>query len=273
MDALIWDNNPDAHRFAEAAVKALLASFPGVGNQNVRKDRKRQGKGPSVLEIGCGTGVFSLRLLPYVGSILAVDVSHPMIQVLRLKIAEMCNPTERKHIAPLCLSVEDPEDPALPPGQGGKRKKFDLVTGHLLLHHVADHKALLETMFGCLKPGGRLALTDFADFGPEARLFHPEGRMGDVEHDQGVNPKAIEKLMRQVGFEETNVSVAWTSEKEVERFPGEWGPKGLQKPESVRTMEFSFVLCSGRKPKDSSKYSDYSSGSEPVLYHDRTRTQ
>lgn len=28
MDALIWDANPDAHRFAEAALQAILLAYP-----------------------------------------------------------------------------------------------------------------------------------------------------------------------------------------------------------------------------------------------------
>jgi 2-polyprenyl-3-methyl-5-hydroxy-6-metoxy-1,4-benzoquinol methylase len=201
----------------------------------------------SVLEIGCGTGVLSLQLLPYVKSILAIDVSHPMIQILRLKIAALSSLADRKKITPLCLYLEDAEDPHLPPGPDGKRMKFDMVTGHLLLHHVADHESLLRTMHGCLKPGGRIALTDFEDIGPQARLFHPEGKMGDVEHDRGIDAEVLARLMETVGFEDVSVEVAWTMSKEVEDYPGQWGPKALQRPETAEAMDFSFLLCTARK--------------------------
>lgn len=245
MDALIWDANPDAHRFAEAALQAILLAYPELeqhkGSDGVKAERL------SVLEIGCGTGVLSLQLLPYVKSILAIDVSHPMIQILRLKIAAFSSLAERKKITPLCLYLEDAEDPDLPPGPDGKRMKFDMVTGHLLLHHVGNHEALLRTMHGCLKPGGRIALTDFEDTGPKARLFHPEGKMGDVEHERGIDAEVLTRLMEKIGFEDVSVEVAWTMSKEIEDYPGQWGPKALQRPETAEVMDFSFLLCRARK--------------------------
>ncbi len=177
----------------------------------------------SNLEIDCGTGVLSLRLLPYVKSILAIDVSHPMIQILRLKIAAFSSLADRKKITPLCLYLEVAGDPYLPPGPDGKRMKFVMVTGHLLLHHVADRESLLRTMHGCLKPGSRMALADFEDIGPHARLFHPEGKMGDVEHDRGINADVLARLMEAVGFEDVRVEVAWSISKEIRGLSGTMG--------------------------------------------------
>ncbi len=83
----------------------------------------------------------------------------------------------------------------------GPRRKFDLITSHLVLHHIPDLAALLRTMYGCLKPGGRIALTDFEDFGPEARRFHPEAKMGGVER-HGVNAVWFTALIKEAGFED-----------------------------------------------------------------------
>jgi 2-polyprenyl-3-methyl-5-hydroxy-6-metoxy-1,4-benzoquinol methylase len=60
-------------------------------------------------------------------------------------------------------------------------RRFDLVLGHLVLHHIPSLENVLKTTFGCLKLAGMAASTDFEDFGPEARRFHPEAKMDGVE--------------------------------------------------------------------------------------------
>src|SRR5690606_37146472 len=105
------------------------------------------------------------------------DAAAGMIDVLSSKLTK---PNAPANICPLALMLQDPEDAALPPADAsnpdGPRLKFDLVISHLVLHHIADLKEVLTTMLGCLKEGGMVALTDFENFGPEAKKFHPEGK-------------------------------------------------------------------------------------------------
>ncbi len=248
--AAAWETNPDVHRASESAAQAILATHPEL------VEAKTQGKalteGADVLEIGCGTGLLSFRLAPYVRSIVAVDAAGGMIEMLKGKLDGLLEGAEGHNITPLHLLLEDPEDPALPLADDtqplGPRRKFDLVTSHLVLHHMPDLTSVLRTMHGCLKPGGQLALTDYEDFGPEARRFHPEGRMERVER-HGVDAAWFAGLMREVGFEDVDVKPAWSMSKDVERWPGEWGN---QKPKGegvvLDTMEFPFLLCRGRRP-------------------------
>jgi len=156
-----------------------------------------------------------------------------------------------KNVTPLCIMLEDPEDSRLPQssapyGSSGDRKKFDVIISHLVLHHIPELKPILTTMLGCLKPGGRVALTDFEDFGPAARKFHPEAKMSGVERD-GIARKEFAQLMRKVGFEDVSCEVGFTMPKDVERFPGEWGQK---KPESdeCESQDFPFLICLGKRP-------------------------
>lgn len=206
-------------------------------------------------------------------SVLAIDASSGMIAALEQKLSigengddegtEKSEPRPQ-NIQPLCVMLTDPEDPALPPartdsgtnetetapkerGKGkGSRRKFDLVLSHLVLHHIPNLSKLLHTIFGTLKAGGHIALTDFEDFGPQARRFHPEAKMEGVER-HGVDRKWFAGLMHEAGFVDVDVSVAWTMRKEVERWTGEWGEK---KPEGggLEEMEFPFLLCRGRRP-------------------------
>lgn len=170
----------------------------------------------------------------------------------------------REKITPLCLLLEDPEDARLPPADPGEgagsgagagaspRRKFDLITSHLVLHHIADVRGVLATMLGCLRPGaGEVALTDYEDFGPEARRFHPEARTAGVER-HGIGAGWLAALMREVGFAGVRVEApAWTMEKEVERWPGEWGGADggeVRRPEEgAEVMGFPFLLARGRR--------------------------
>ncbi|KIA75992.1 hypothetical protein HK57_00169 [Aspergillus ustus] len=152
------------------------------------------------------------------------------------------------NILPICHLLTNPEDPILPPeeerrdddgsGRQRRRRKFDLIISHLVMHHVPDLRSFLETLFGCLAPGGRVALTDFEDFGPEAIKFHPPMKMDGVER-HGIPRVWMEGLMREVGFCDVDVSVRWRLRKSVELWEGQ---------RLGDTMEFPFLLCEGVRP-------------------------
>lgn len=245
-EAAAWDSNPDVRLASECASKALLTAHPLLLPAEDRASSSSGGL--EVLEIGCGTGLLSVLMAPYVRSILAVDAAGGMIEALKAKLEGLDGAdgeAARGVIQPMCILLEDPEDSRLPPGPGGKRQKFDLILSHLTLHHIPDLKPLLTTMHGCLKPGGQVALTDFEDFGPEARKFHPEAKMFGVER-HGIKADWFAGLMKEVGFEDVDVRPAWTMDKEVERFPGEWGQ---EKPQGggLATLKFPFLLCRGTR--------------------------
>lgn len=272
-EAAAWDANPDVHRASDGALQALLATYasahpsaPPSSSSSSRIHLTPTNPQTDVLEIGCGTGLLSFRLAPYVRSILAIDAAEGMIAALEAKLSSASTSTTplplgeeggrdpKPIITPLCILLEDAEDPRLPPAaedeKKGPRKKFDLITSHLVLHHIPTPSLLplLQTMHAALKPGGEIALTDFQDFGPEARKFHPEAKMAGVER-HGIDAVWFASLLQEAGFDEVEVSPRWTMEKEVERFPGEWGEDGKrpQGGDELAKMDFPFLLCRGRK--------------------------
>lgn len=237
-EAAAWDSNPDVHRASDGALQAILAAFPSSLLESAR-----------VLEIGCGTGLLTLLLAPHVSAILAIDAADGMVDALEKKLARPENAPLSQKIQPLCVMLEDPEDRRLPPADAsvpdGHRAKYDLITSHLVLHHIADLAAVLKTMLGCLEPGGQVALTDFEDFGPDARKFHPESKMFGVER-HGIDARWFAQLMKEIGFVDVDVSSKWSLEKEVERVPGEWGENKPQ-GKDLATLGFPFLLCRGRR--------------------------
>jgi len=246
-EALSWDSRPFVHEASQAAAAAILARL-NEHNAKHPSDSKSQTKHLQVLEIGCGTGILSFLLAPHVARVVAVDAAEGMIAVLSQKLHK--TPDAPKNILPVAVLLEDPEDAALPPTHSdqpdGPRQKFDLVTSHLVLHHIPDLRAVLQTMLGCLAPGGRVMLTDFEDFGPEAKRFHPVARMAGVER-HGIQAKEMAEMMREVGFAGVDVKAAWTMRKKVEKFEGEFGDGGV-KPDLGEMMDFPFVLCYGERP-------------------------
>ncbi|KAK7931307.1 S-adenosyl-L-methionine-dependent methyltransferase [Apiospora marii] len=276
-EAAAWDSNPFIQAMSAEAWRAIQNNVTCFRDSS---DDASLPARPDVLEIGCGTGTLSLLVAPHARQLVAVDAAEGMVEVLRGKLADNAAVNEKEdsagkgkksrmpkldfgNVVPVCVMLEDPEDPSLPPGTeeqqqqqhnghggvGGRpdRIKFDLVISHLVLHHIPDLAPVLGTMLGCLKPGGVAALTDFEDFGPEARRFHPEGKMEGVER-HGIEKEGMRRLMREVGFADVRVEVAWTASKSVERFPGEFGDKAEGGEGKGEMMEFPFLICTGKRP-------------------------
>lgn len=246
--AAAWDSNPDVHRASEGALQAILQFRPDL--EETRTAGTAPSSGLDVLEIGCGTGLLTLRLAPFVRSIVAVDAAAGMIDALTQKLARDEWAQVRERVVPLCVLLEDPEDAALPADAGGssRRRKFDLAVSHLVLHHIDDHAALLKTLLGCLKPGGQVALTDYENTGPASRKFHPESKMDGVEHPLGIDAATFAGAMRDAGFVDVVVEAAWTMDKTVERHAGEWDAGKPDDTDDMARQAFPFLLCRGTKP-------------------------
>jgi 2-polyprenyl-3-methyl-5-hydroxy-6-metoxy-1,4-benzoquinol methylase len=185
--------------------------------------------GLDVLEIGCGTGLLSLLVSPYVHSLTAVDTSEGMIKALQAKLAVR---TEASNINPVCAMLEDPDDPRIQDaGSTGSLKRFDLIISHLVLHHIPSLADILKTMWGTLKEGGQVALTDFENYGPEASQFHPQHKMEGVER-HGIAKTEMENLLKEARFVDVEVKQAFKMPKNVE---------------SGGSMDFPFLICKGTK--------------------------
>jgi SAM-dependent methyltransferase len=125
--------------------------FGPIGRQQVRgKIIKALGKWPAepfgdALEIGSGTGYFSLNLLQLgaIERLVATDISPEMLTTL-------ARTTERLNLA-VESHVTDAE--TLPFAD----ESFDLVFGHAVLHHLPDLDRALSEFRRVLRPGGTIA--------------------------------------------------------------------------------------------------------------------
>lgn len=99
----------------------------------------------TVLEIGAGTGRFTLNAAPLVKHITAVDVSPSMLNQLNLK-------KEQNHLANIttrqgCFMELDFKEP------------FDVIMSFSAIEYIPHKKALFEKIGHLLKPNGHLIIT------------------------------------------------------------------------------------------------------------------
>ena len=112
-----------------------------------------------VLEIGCGTGEFSIEFSRHCKQVVALDVSEGMLEFAREK-AKSRNRSNIRFIKGSFLTFEPDEGP------------FDEVVTQLALHHLPDFWKFiaLQRVSSMLKTGGRLYLKDVV-FSSETRDF------------------------------------------------------------------------------------------------------
>lgn len=110
---------------------------------------------PTALEIGAGTGYFSLNLLGLglIGEATATDISPGMLTKLEETAAELGLAVETQ--------VTDAERLPFPD------ESFDLVFGHAVLHHIPDLRQAMSEFHRVLRPGGSIAFcgepSDYGD--------------------------------------------------------------------------------------------------------------
>jgi SAM-dependent methyltransferase len=126
--------------------------FGEVGQQQVRdKVAKALGGWPDqpfgdALEIGSGTGYFSLNLmqLGLIERLVATDISPGMLAKLTATAEGLGLEIQTQACDAEALPFED--------------ESFDLVFGHAVLHHLPHLDAALAEFRRVLRPGGRLVL-------------------------------------------------------------------------------------------------------------------
>lgn len=98
------------------------------------------------LEIGCGTGFFTLnlKLAGVLDEAHVTDISPGMVAVAQRNAAALGFTIEGRQADAERLPYDD--------------DTFDLVVGHAVLHHIPDVQLAFREMLRVLKPGGRLVI-------------------------------------------------------------------------------------------------------------------
>jgi len=162
IKALTWDDNP---QFAERS-KHIADKI----REHVPLTKKMVG-----FEYGCGTGLISFNLMPYLKSITLADSSDGMLDVLRKKI-------QKHNVATMEILKTDLIIDKIPD------KKFDIIYTALTLHHIEDIKTILARFYKMLNNSAFLSV---ADLDKEDGSFHGPEFHG---HQQGCPMAENEKV-------------------------------------------------------------------------------
>ncbi|MFL7791521.1 MAG: class I SAM-dependent methyltransferase [Anaerolineae bacterium] len=133
----LWD------RQAPNYDKRSLKIYENAYNLSIQKTRAILSPDQKVLEIGCGTGIISLGIAPFVESVVATDISVQMIAMARSK-AERASITnvEFRVCDGYTLLYDD--------------QTFDAVLLFNVLHFVKEPIIMLRETHRLLKPSGYL---------------------------------------------------------------------------------------------------------------------
>jgi SAM-dependent methyltransferase len=147
------------------------------------------GEDATVIDLGAGTGQFTLAAAAVVRKVVAVDVSPPMLERLRAKLRSR-GVDNVECVAGGFLTYEHDAEPA------------DLVYSRLALHHLPDFwkaRALVRAA-DMLKPGGTLRLSDvvygFEPAEAESCLEHWISQMASESAEGGWTRAELEEHVR-----------------------------------------------------------------------------
>lgn len=99
---------------------------------------KKEVRGLSVLDLGCGTGYVEKELHPYVSYIIGIDISEECIKIAKQQV-------KAKNVA---FIVGDAVEIRY------IRQKFDVITSYGFLHHVEQPERVIENAIKLLTPHG-----------------------------------------------------------------------------------------------------------------------
>ncbi|MEV6315563.1 methyltransferase domain-containing protein [Streptomyces sp. NPDC051776] len=137
-----WESPSDRATMAEASRR--LTQLMG--------DRLKIGPGDRVLDIGCGTGAPAIQLAQSTGAVVVGVTNSPVQARLATEQAREAGVADR-----VSFRCEDAGELDFP------RRSFDAVWLLESIMAMPDRLAMLRQAATLLRPGGRLALTDFLD--------------------------------------------------------------------------------------------------------------
>jgi SAM-dependent methyltransferase len=143
-------------------------------------------KTDTVLEIGCGTGLFTEKVYNATGaSIIATDLSEDLLN------------NARKRNLPITFKTEDAMNLSF------ADNSFNVVFGSSIIHHLDFNKSLKE-IYRVLKPGGRMVFAEPNMINPQILIqknvpFIKE-RLGDSPDETAIIRWSFKSLLKKQGF-------------------------------------------------------------------------
>jgi ubiquinone/menaquinone biosynthesis C-methylase UbiE len=142
-----------------------------------------------VLDVGCGTGLFSLSLAERAAMVTGIDLTPEMLDQARALQQEL-------QIANIRWQQGD----ALPlPFADGA---FSIVVTKATFHHLVDPTAVLAQMVRVCAPGGRISVTDLTPDPTRIAAFDNIEKLRDPSHVHVLSTERLRDLGREAGLNE-----------------------------------------------------------------------
>ncbi len=163
-----WDEDPAKVRLANDIADSIIRQVTLTS-------------GMDVLDFGCGTGLLTIRLQPFVHSVTGVDSSAGMLNVIKSKI-------EKLKLANVIAKLVDLEKGDL------LEEQYQLVTSAMTLHHVTHVAPLINRFYQMITHKGCLCV---ADLDLDHGQFHVDNT-GVFHH--GFHRAALRSILEEAGF-------------------------------------------------------------------------
>ena len=149
--------------------------------------------GMKVLELGCGTGLFTHELARSGATITAIDISPELLEMAK---RDSCLPNVTYQTGnAYALSYCD--------------AAFDSVIGSSILHHLEIQEALRE-IYRVLKPGGTMYFTEPNMLNPQIAVQKNvrwvKERLGDSPDETAFFRWPLRELLQQTGFRDIRIA-------------------------------------------------------------------
>jgi 2-polyprenyl-3-methyl-5-hydroxy-6-metoxy-1,4-benzoquinol methylase len=176
----VWNWSSPAGRVRLSRRVALFVQSLGLGDTTKK-----------VLELGCGTGLYTQQLAPSCGELVAVDISEALLKQARAKVPA-------KQVTFVRQNLEEIHSEEI--GRG-----FQAVFGCSVLHHL-DLDQTLPQLKGVLAPGAQLAFSEPNLLNPQVRLMFSRWqwarrKWATSDTEMAFYPWELRSIFRRHGFE------------------------------------------------------------------------
>jgi ubiquinone/menaquinone biosynthesis C-methylase UbiE len=177
QEATNWDQDPRRVKVARDIAQSIIQELSLTPDMDV-------------LDFGCGTGLLTFALQPFVRSITGVDSSPGMLDVFKTKI-------KAQNLSNVKANYLDLDKGDFLEGS------YHLIVSSMTLHHVKSISPLLKQFYSILYPSGQLVI---ADLDLDDGKFHSNN---DGIFHFGFDREKLRKSFTEAGFDNIqNVSAA-----------------------------------------------------------------
>jgi ubiquinone/menaquinone biosynthesis C-methylase UbiE len=171
----------------------------GTAQQLVMERLSRESGLGELIELGCGTGLYTKALAPNASHVMATDLSDEMLAVARKQLKDLQNVIVQKAD---CEKIDFPDG------------RFGSVFMANLVHIIENPSTTLQEAYRILKDGGLLLIVDFTAYGVKPFEKMKMGirclRRGyrPLRHTRGsLSPDELRSLVESAGFKVEEVQL------------------------------------------------------------------